>query len=90
VSAKPLKPLECSWQVRLLIKKRKKKFTEEDVVRPAEEHESKRLGDKIENLWNSEENSSKIPSLTRVLVKMFAFRMILYGMVYLIPDLAVW
>jgi hypothetical protein len=90
VSAKPLKPLQCSWQVRLLIKKRKKKFTEEDVVRPAKEHESKRLGDKIENLWNSEENSSKIPSLTRVLVKMFGFRMILYGMVYCIPDLAVW
>ncbi|CAH1380341.1 unnamed protein product [Tenebrio molitor] len=77
------------WQVRMLIKKLKKKFNEEDVVRPAEEHESKRLGDKIENLWNGEENSSKIPSLTRVLVKMFGFRMLLYGILYCPPDLAI-
>jgi hypothetical protein len=74
----------------MLIKKLKKKFNEEDVVRPAEEHESKRLGDKIENLWNGEENSSKIPSLTRVLVKMFGFRMLLYGILYCPPDLAIW
>jgi hypothetical protein len=79
-----------SWQLRLLVDRLRKKFNEEDVVAPVIEHESKLLGDQLEKLWNDAEDLSKKPSLTRVLVKMFGFRLILHGVLFCPLDVAVW
>jgi hypothetical protein len=74
----------------LLVERLRKKFNEEDVVAPVRKHESKPLGDQLEKLWNDEEDSSKKPSLTGVLVKMFGFRLILHGVLFCPVDIAVW
>ncbi|KAH0813598.1 hypothetical protein GEV33_009192 [Tenebrio molitor] len=77
------------WQLRLLVQRLRKKFNEEDVVAPVRNHESKPLGDQLEKLWNDEVDSSKKPSLARVLVKMFGFRLILHGVLFCPVDIAV-
>jgi hypothetical protein len=79
-----------SWQLRLLVDRLRKKFNEENVVAPVREHESKLFGDQLEKLWNDAEDLSKKPSLTRVLVKMFGFRLILHGVLFCPLDVAVW
>jgi ATP-binding cassette subfamily C (CFTR/MRP) protein 4 len=78
-----------SWQLRILWKKRKNKFTEDDVLVPVEEHESQNLGDKLETLWFEEENFCKEPSLTRALIKLFGLEFALYGLVYFPLDLVI-
>ncbi|XP_068901758.1 probable multidrug resistance-associated protein lethal(2)03659 isoform X2 [Tenebrio molitor] len=80
--------LHC-WQLRLLMERLRKNFNEEDVVAPVRIHESKPLGDQLEKLWNNEQDSSKKPSLTRVLVKMFGFKLILHGVLFCPVDVAV-
>ncbi|KAH0820629.1 hypothetical protein GEV33_002162 [Tenebrio molitor] len=77
------------WQLRILWKKQKNKFTEDDVLVPVEEHESQNLGDKLETLWFEEENFCKEPSLTRALIKLFGLEFALYGLVYFPLDLVI-
>ncbi|KAJ3620166.1 hypothetical protein MTP99_004150 [Tenebrio molitor] len=77
------------WQLRILWKKRKNKFTEDDVLVPVEEHESQNLGDKLETLWFEEETIYKEPSLTRALMKLFGLEFALYGLVYFPLDLVI-
>jgi hypothetical protein len=70
-------------------RRRKGKFSVEDVVVPVKEHESARLGDKLEALWDERVKLGKNP-LILVLVKMFGVEFALYGLLYFPLDLAVW
>ncbi|RZC36634.1 multidrug resistance-associated protein, partial [Asbolus verrucosus] len=73
----------CSWELPILVKGFKKDLSEDDLYPPLEEHRSKRLGDKLEELWQEEENFCEKPSLWRAIVKMFGLKFLIYGIVYI-------
>jgi ATP-binding cassette subfamily C (CFTR/MRP) protein 4 len=80
----PLDSSQCnncfSWELPLIVKGWRKELTEDDLYKTLENHESSRLGDKLESLWSEEENLSKNPSLEKALTKLFGLELVLYGL----------
>jgi uncharacterized protein YcnI len=58
----------------------RKELSEDDLHKTLENHESSRLGGKLESLWSEEENFSKNPSLAKALTKLFGLEYFLYGL----------
>ncbi|KAJ3651769.1 hypothetical protein Zmor_017784 [Zophobas morio] len=67
------------WQVPIILKGWKQELTEEDLCIPLKEYDSKRLGDKLERIWQDEERFSKNPSLTTALWKLVRKEFVIYG-----------
>ncbi|KAJ3651759.1 hypothetical protein Zmor_017776 [Zophobas morio] len=67
------------WQIPIILKGWKHGLTEQDLYIPLKKYESKRLGDKLERLWQDEERFSKNPSLTKTLWKLIRVEFIVYG-----------
>jgi ATP-binding cassette subfamily C (CFTR/MRP) protein 4 len=67
----------------------KKDLTEDDLYGPLKSHESRRLGDKLEETWIKETNLHRRPSFWRTLVKVYGLEISLYGIVILIQELIV-
>lgn len=73
----------------MFVKGFKKDLTEEDLWGTLKAHESRRLGDQLEEAWSKEENSKKKPSLWRALIKVFGFEVARYGVILLFLELVV-
>jgi hypothetical protein len=88
----PLGSSQCnncfSWELPLIVKGWRKELTEDDLYKTLENHESSRLGDKLESLWSEEENFCKNPSLGKALTKLFGLEFFLYGLSYFPVQLA--
>ena len=65
----------------------KKDLAEDDLWGTLKAHESKLLGDKLEQAWLKEENSRRNPSLWRALIRVFGKECALYGIILAIVEL---
>ncbi|RZB40881.1 ABC tran domain containing protein, partial [Asbolus verrucosus] len=77
------------WELPIFLKGFKKELTEDDLYAPLKQYESKRLGDKLEQLWQEEEDFREHPSLWRALIRMFGLEFIVYGIVFYSVDVCV-
>ncbi|KAJ3634109.1 hypothetical protein MTP99_011017 [Tenebrio molitor] len=84
-----LSKLFFCWALPLFVKGFKKDLTEDDLYGPLKSHESRRLGDKLEETWIKETNLHRRPSFWRTLVKVYGLEISLYGIVILIQELIV-
>lgn len=64
-----------------------------DLPESLKEHKSSRLGDKLQLAWKKEEENAKkskrIPSLRRVLLRVFGLEFMFYGFVLAFSEFAV-
>ncbi|GJQ84115.1 hypothetical protein Trydic_g12088 [Trypoxylus dichotomus] len=71
----------------------KRDLEEKDLYETLNEHKSSYLGDKIELAWRKEEERAKklqkTPSLRRVLIKVFGFEFMFFGIVLAFIELAI-
>ncbi|KRT78583.1 ABC transporter ATP-binding protein, partial [Oryctes borbonicus] len=71
----------------------KRDLEEKDLYETLNEHKSSYLGDKIELAWRKEEERAKRlqkpPSLRRVLIKVFGFEFMFYGIVLAFTEFAI-
>ncbi|KAJ3652232.1 hypothetical protein Zmor_018213 [Zophobas morio] len=77
------------WEIPVILKGWKKELNEDDLYAPLHEYESKRLGDKLEQLWEEDMHFRKSPNLWRCLIKQFAAEFMFYGILYAPIQLAV-
>ncbi|XP_041974060.1 probable multidrug resistance-associated protein lethal(2)03659 [Aricia agestis] len=78
--------LTFGWTLETFIMGYSRDIKEEDLYAPLPEHRSDVLGDALENAWKEEVESSsqiinKIPSLRKVLCKVFGAELLLYGLI---------
>ncbi|XP_044268715.1 probable multidrug resistance-associated protein lethal(2)03659 [Tribolium madens] len=59
------------WALPLFVKGFKKDLTEDDLYGPLKAHDSKRLGDLLEEAWFKEETTRHKPSFWRAIIKVF-------------------
>lgn len=60
-----------SWGLPIFYKGWKKELDEDDLYKPLKDHESHRLGDKLEEIWKLEKINSAEPALWRALWTMY-------------------
>jgi DNA primase catalytic subunit len=72
-----------------VVKGWRNKISSDDFNTSLKSHDSKKLADKLEKMWEEEINFSKKPSLTRVLTKQFGLEFLFYGLLYFPFDLAI-
>ncbi|RZC36351.1 multidrug resistance-associated protein, partial [Asbolus verrucosus] len=77
------------WALPLFVKGFKKDLTEDDLYGPLKVHESRRLGDKLEEAWKKQENSSRNPSLWKALTVVFGKEIAKYGLVLALLEFVV-
>lgn len=61
-------------------------MTEVDLFAPKKCHESTTLGDEFEKAWNNEVMKSKNPSLTKAIVKVFGFDVLIQGLLIFLVE----
>ncbi|KAM3966828.1 LOW QUALITY PROTEIN: putative multidrug resistance-associated protein lethal(2)03659 [Aphomia sociella] len=86
--ANPLSALTFGWTLPIFWGL-KKEMEEHDLYEPLDEHSSGPLGDKFARLWEEEvarAGSKRTPSLLRVIVRAYAARCMLYGIVLLVME----
>jgi hypothetical protein len=79
----------CSWALPLFVKGFKKNLAEEDLYGPLKDHESKLLGDRLENAWIKEENSRRNPSFWRALIRVFGKECAMYGLMLALIEFVI-
>lgn len=62
---------------------------ENDITEHLAAHDSKRLGDKLEDAWNKELKLHKKPSLYRALFKVFGVEFFILGLIVFFIELVV-
>lgn len=77
-----------SWLLPYFVKGFKRELTEDDMYETCKEHESRKLGMKLEAAWTQQLKRSKDPSLTWALFKVFKADIIIYGIVNLLFELS--
>ncbi|VVC87931.1 unnamed protein product, partial [Leptidea sinapis] len=85
----PLSALTFAWTLPIFWGGLKKEIEEEDLYEPLEEHASGPLGDKFARLWEKEvanARGKRTPSLLRVIMKAYAGRCMLYGLVLMFME----
>lgn len=88
-SANPLSSLTFSWTLPMFWGGLKKELEQEDLYESLEEHSSGPLGDKFARLWEEEvtrAGTKRTPSLLRVILRAYAGRCMLYGLVLLVME----
>ncbi|XP_059049399.1 ATP-binding cassette subfamily C member 4-like [Achroia grisella] len=88
-TANPLSALTFGWTLPIFWGGLKKELEEHDLYEPLDEHSSGPLGDKFARLWEEEvarAGSKRTPSLLRVIVRAYAARCMLYGIVLLFME----
>lgn len=75
-----------SWGLPIFYKGWIKDFNEDDLYKPLKEHESHKLGDKLEEEWKLERMNYAKPLLLRALWRMFRKDILLYGAVLFIQE----
>ncbi|KAF7996692.1 hypothetical protein HCN44_002338 [Aphidius gifuensis] len=94
----PLSALTFTWMLKTFWLGYKRDLEIDDLTRPLKEHKSSMLGEKISSAWEEElrrfdkinqkkKNSKSAPSLSRVLIKVFGPKILLYGIVAAIMEL---
>ncbi|RZC33433.1 ABC tran and/or AAA 25 domain containing protein [Asbolus verrucosus] len=68
------------WQLPLLYRGFKKGVSEDDLYDTLEEHQSKSLGDKLEQAWDDEVVAYEKPSIVRALIRTFGLQCLAYGL----------
>ncbi|CAH0557333.1 unnamed protein product [Brassicogethes aeneus] len=74
-----LSKLFFCWGFSILYKGCKKELDEDDLYKPLKEHESHKLGDRLEDFWKQEKSTNKHPKLWRAIWNMFKKEIIGYG-----------
>jgi ATP-binding cassette subfamily C (CFTR/MRP) protein 4 len=77
------------WALPLFVKGFKKNLAEEDLYGPLKDHESKLLGDRLENAWIKEENSRRNPSFWRALIRVFGKECAMYGLMLAVIEFVI-
>lgn len=89
-SANPLSAVTFSWTLPIFWSGLKKELDTEDLFEPLKEHASGPLGDRISRLWESESaraaRAGRAPSLLRVLLRAYALRLSMYGVLLLVME----
>ncbi|CAH0405995.1 unnamed protein product [Chilo suppressalis] len=88
-TANPLSALTFAWTLPMFWSGLKKELEEHELYEPLEEHASGPLGDKFARLWEEEvarAGSKRTPSLLRVILRAYAGRCMLYGMVLMLME----
>lgn len=84
-NAFPLSSATFFYTIPTFIKGFKKELDESDLTETLSEHKSSKLGNKIEKCWKDEEQraakANSVPSLKRVLFRMFGWEFMFYGLV---------
>ncbi|XP_052753847.1 ATP-binding cassette sub-family C member 4-like [Galleria mellonella] len=87
--ANPLSALTFGWTLPIFWSGLKKEMEEHDLYEPLEEHSSGPLGDKFARLWEEEvarAGSKRTPSLLRVILRAYAARCMVYGIILLVME----
>ncbi|XP_048004907.1 ATP-binding cassette sub-family C member 4-like [Leguminivora glycinivorella] len=87
--ANPLSALTFGWTLPIFWKGLKQEMEEENLYEPLKEHASGPLGDKFARLWEEEvarAGTKRTPSLLRVILRAYAVRCMLYGIVLLFME----
>ncbi|KAL1500932.1 hypothetical protein ABEB36_006349 [Hypothenemus hampei] len=74
------------WGLPIFHKGWTKEFNEDDLYRPLKEHESHKLGDRLEEEWKLEQLHYSKPLLLRALWRMFKKEIILYGAILFLQE----
>ncbi|CAG9767557.1 unnamed protein product [Ceutorhynchus assimilis] len=74
------------WGLPIFYKGWIKDFGEDDLYKPLKEHESHRLGDKLEEEWKLERMHHAEPLLLRALWRMFRKDIILFGIILFVQE----
>ncbi|XP_066250934.1 probable multidrug resistance-associated protein lethal(2)03659 [Euwallacea similis] len=74
------------WGLPIFYKGWTKDFNEEDLYKPLKEHESHRLGDKLEEEWKLERMNHARPLLLRALWRLFRKEILIYGLVLFVQE----
>ncbi|XP_030747810.1 probable multidrug resistance-associated protein lethal(2)03659 [Sitophilus oryzae] len=74
------------WGLPIFYKGWVKDFGEDDLYRPLKEHESHRLGDKLEEEWKLERLHHAEPLLLRAIWRMFRMEILTYGGVLFVQE----
>ncbi|XP_063913156.1 probable multidrug resistance-associated protein lethal(2)03659 isoform X2 [Zophobas morio] len=82
-----LSTLFFCWALPFFRKGLKKDLGDDDLYGPLKSHESRILGDRMKKAWENEENQHRIPSLRRIIVKVFYREIIFYSFFLLIQEL---
>lgn len=64
----------------------RKTIHEDDLLKPLQSQESKRIGKILEESWNKEVITSKNPSLWRALCRVFLLKIVGLGVMYFINE----
>ncbi|XP_063913515.1 probable multidrug resistance-associated protein lethal(2)03659 [Zophobas morio] len=77
------------WALPLFVKGFKKDLVEDDLWGTLKAHESKLLGDRLEQAWLQEANSRRNPSLWRALIRVFGKECALYGFILALIEFVI-
>ncbi|ERL93563.1 hypothetical protein D910_10852 [Dendroctonus ponderosae] len=80
------KPEHPSWGLPIFYKGWIKDYNEDDLCKPLREHESHKLGDKLEEEWKLERLNHTEPLLLRALWRMFRKDILLYGLILFVQE----
>ncbi|KAH1013756.1 hypothetical protein HUJ04_002706 [Dendroctonus ponderosae] len=74
------------WGLPIFYKGWIKDYNEDDLCKPLREHESHKLGDKLEEEWKLERLNHTEPLLLRALWRMFRKDILLYGLILFVQE----
>lgn len=74
------------WGLPIFYKGWIKDFNEDDLYKPLKEHESHKLGDKLEEEWKLEKLHYAEPLLLRALWRMFRIDILIYGVILFVQE----
>ncbi|EFA03656.1 probable multidrug resistance-associated protein lethal(2)03659 [Tribolium castaneum] len=84
-----LSTLFFCWALPTFVKGWKKDLDEDDLYGPLKAHESKALADRMGLVWLKEKNKHRIPSLGKVIIKVFYREILFYACFLMIQELVI-